>query len=129
MLALALLVPSAAPNKLMDDVMAQMNNHLDAQQRGPQAAREASIERAKAQRRQGHDAGMANGGPAPGQMPTADEIKAYQAQLEAMKHAEASIPSMVTFSDDEVRAHLARAARGDEEREVLLESRAWKSEL
>ena len=108
-----------------------MNNHLEAQKRGPGAARAASLERAAEQRRQGHAAGMEGGGPAP----KAADLAEAESRLESLKHhAEEDDYDQERFTHEEVRAHLDRAERGEAEEEVHVVSHAWsatpeKSEL
>ena len=106
----------------MDDLMAQMNNHLEAQKRGPGAARAASLERAAEQRRQGHAAGMEGGGPAP----KAPDLTEAQARLDSLKHHAEDEDDYERFTHEEVRAHLDRADRGEAEEEVHIEKHgAW----
>ena len=103
--------------------MAQMNNHLEAQKRGPGAARAASLERAAEQRRQGHAAGMEGGGPAP---KAAADFAEAEKRLESLKyHPEEEDEER--FTHEEVRAHLDRVERGEVEEEVHVESHAWRA--
>ena len=102
--------------------MAQMNNHLEAQKRGPGAARAASLERAAEQRRQGHAAGMEGGGPAP-----KADIAEAQARLDSLKHDPEEDVGQERFTREEVRAHLDRVERGEVEEEVHVESHAWRA--
>ena len=107
----------------MDDLMAQMNNHLEAQKRGPGAARAASLERAAEQRRQGHAAGMEGGGPAP----KAADFAEAEKRLNSLKHHPEEEDDEERFTHEEVRAHLDRVERGEVEEEVHVESHAWRA--
>ena len=105
--------------------MAQMNNHLEAQKRGPGAARAASLERAAEQRRQGHAAGMEGGGPAP---KAAADFAEAEKRLESLKHHPEEEDDEERFTHEEVRAHLDRAERGEAEEEVHIEKHgAWSN--
>ena len=104
--------------------MAQMNNHLEAQKRGPGAARAASLERAAEQRRQGHAAGMEGGGPAP----KAADFAEAEKRLESLKHHPEEEEDEERFTHEEVRAHLDRVERGEVEEEVHIEKHgAWSA--
>ena len=91
-------------------------------ERGPGAARAASLERAAEQRRQGHAAGMEGGGPAP----KAPDLTEAQARLDSLKH-HAEDDDYERFTHEEVRAHLDRVERGEVEEEVHVESHAWRA--